>query len=150
GLIQSAAQSYNVTSQTSGFVAGAPSKQHLSFNDYAGYISDTWKVTHRLTAVLGVRWDYFPPVAETGNLLIQPQVVNNNPAQTLLSNSTLTFQGRNLYHGDWNNFAPNAGLAWDPFGDGKGSIRAGYSISYAQDDILEGVLTTATANSGLV
>src|SRR5262249_50159997 len=35
-------------------------------------------------------------------------------------------------------------------GDGKGVIRAGYSIAYAQDDILEAVLNTATANSGLV
>jgi len=150
GLIQSASQSYNITSQTSGFVPGAPSTQHLSFNDYALYVSDSWKVAHRLTATLGVRWDYFPPVAETNNLLIQPQLINNNPVQTLLGNSNLTFQGQHLYNSSKHNFAPNVGLAWDFLGDGKSVLRAGYSISYAQDDILEAVLNTATANSGIV
>jgi len=150
GLIQAASQSYNITSQNSGFVPGAPSKQNLTFNDYALYASDSWKLAHRLTATLGVRWDYFPPVAETNNLLIQPQLINNNPVQTLLGNATLTFQGKHLYNSSWHNFAPNVGLAWDFAGDGKSVIRAGYSISYAQDDILEAVLNTATANSGLV
>jgi len=149
GLIQSASQSYNITSQTSGFVPGAPSRQHLSFNDYGLYVSDNWKLARRLTATLGVRWDYFPPVAETDNLLIQPQLINNNPVQTLLGNATLNFQGKHLYNSSWHNFAPNVGLAWDFSGDGKWVLRAGYSISYAQDDILEAVLATATANSGI-
>src|SRR5579872_5954439 len=150
GLVQSATQSYNVTSQTSGFVPGVPQKQNLSFNDYAGYVSDTWKVNHRLTAILGVRYDYFPPVAETNGLLIQPQLMNNNPEQTLLGNATLTFQGKHLYNAQKTNFAPNVGLAWSPFDSGRMVLRAGYSIAYAQDDILEAVLSTATANTGLV
>jgi hypothetical protein len=146
----SATQTYNVTSQTSGFVAGAPSREHLSSNDWGLYVSDNWKVQRRLTLNLGVRWDYFPPVAETNNLLIQPQLINNDPVQTLLGNATLTFQGKHLYNASKRNFAPNIGLAWDVFGDGKTSLRAGYSISYAQDDILEAVLSTATANTGLI
>lgn len=150
GLIQSASQSYNITSQTSGFVAGAPSTQHLSFNDYALYVSDNWKLNHRLTATLGVRWDYFPPVSETDNLLIQPQLINNNPVQTLLGNATLNFQGQHPYDSSKHNFAPNVGLAWDLFGNGKSVLRAGYSISYAQDDLLEAVLNTMVVNSGLI
>jgi hypothetical protein len=154
GIVSSATQSYNITSQTSGFVAGAPSVQHLSFNDYAGYVSDNWKALHRLTVVLGLRWDYFPPVNEANSLLIEPQLINNNPVQTLLGNAQLNFMGnsvgRPFYHKDLNNFAPNVGLAWDPFGDGKMAIRAGYSIAYAQDDLLEAVLTAATANTGIV
>jgi hypothetical protein len=145
----SASQTYNITSQTSGFVPGAPQRQHLSFNDYAGYASDSWKAVRNLTVNLGVRWDYFPPVAETNNLLIQPQLIDNDPVQTLLGNATLTFQGKHLYNASKTNFAPNVGIAFDPFGKGKTVLRAGYSIAYAQDDILEAVLTTATANSGL-
>jgi hypothetical protein len=150
GLIQGATQTYNITSATSGFVAGAPSTEHLSFNDYALYVTDSWKVHPRLTAILGVRWDYFPPVAETNDLLIQPQLINNNAAQTLLGNATLTFQGKHLYNSSKRNFAPNAGLAWDVFGNGKSVLRAGYSISLAQDDILEAVLNTVSVNSGIV
>ncbi|HLJ49640.1 MAG TPA: TonB-dependent receptor [Bryobacteraceae bacterium] len=149
GAVQSATQSYNVTSQTSGFVPGAPSKQHLSSDLYALYVSDTWKITPKLTAILGLRWDYTPSVKEQDGLLIQPQLINNNPVTTLLSNATLTFQGQNLYNTSKKNFAPNVGLAWSPFRDGKTVFRAGYSIAYANDDLLEAVLTTATANSGL-
>ena len=47
-------------------------RQNLSFNDYAGYVSDTWKLRPRLTVILGLRCDYFPPVAEANGLLIQP------------------------------------------------------------------------------
>jgi hypothetical protein len=149
GFVQSATQNYNVTSQTSGFVPGAPSTQHLSFNSYALYVSDSWKLRHNLTAVVGLRYDYFPAVAEQNGLLIQPQLIGNNPQATLLSNASLTFQGQHLYNSQKDNFAPNIGLVWSPLGDQKLVIRGGYSITYAQDDILEAVLTAATANSGL-
>ncbi len=35
-----------------------------------------------------------------------------------------------LYNADKNNFGPRAGLAWDPTGDGKTSVRAGYALTY--------------------
>ena len=35
-----------------------------------------------------------------------------------------------LYKADKNNFGPRAGLAWDPTGDGKTSVRAGYALTY--------------------
>ncbi len=153
GMVVYGAQSFNVTSANSGYVPGAPSTQHISFNDYAGYVSDTWKLSHKLTAILGVRWDYFPPVTEAHGLFLEPQLIDNNPIQTLLSNATLNLAGapgKPLYHSDLNNFAPNIGLAYDPFGHGKTVIRAGYSINYAQDDLLEGVLNALSINTGLV
>ncbi len=41
--------------------------------------------------------------------------------------------GRSLYNNDYNNFGPVISIAWDPFKDGKTSIRAGFRISYFQD-----------------
>ncbi len=42
--------------------------------------------------------------------------------------------GRAFLARDLNNFAPNFSFAWDPFKDGKTSIRGGFSIAYAIDN----------------
>ncbi|MCI0661550.1 MAG: TonB-dependent receptor [Acidobacteria bacterium] len=41
--------------------------------------------------------------------------------------------GRPLYNNDFNNFGPVVSVAWDPFKNGKTSVRAGFRISYFQD-----------------
>src|SRR5262249_53750232 len=44
-----------------------------------------------------------------------------------------------IYETDTNNIAPHIAFAWDPFGTGKTSIRAGYGIYY--DQILGAVIS---------
>jgi hypothetical protein len=153
GILSSASQTFNVTSQTSGYVAGATNLRHLSYNTYAGYAQDNWRVLPRLTVSLGMRYEVWTPIEEANSLYLTPRLENNNIVQTLLDpNAVLDFSGgpsNPLYKTDKNNFAPNVGVAWDPTGSGKTSVRAGYMIAYVNDNVVTAINNNAGTAIGL-
>jgi hypothetical protein len=153
-LIAEDIQTFNVTSRNSGYVNGAKNLRHFTYDTFSGYVSDNWKVLRRLSLTLGLRYDYYTVLHETNSLDLLPQLINNNAIQTMLSNATLVFAGGpvgpSFYKPDHTNFAPNVGLAWDVFGNGKTAIRGGYSLAYVNDDTV-GTLTNNidSTNAGL-
>ena len=155
GYLNTDSQLYNVTSRTSGYSAGAPNLRNYNFSNFGGFVTDTWRIRRGLTANLGVRWDHYTPVDEVNGLALLPILENGNPIATLLDpNMTLNFAGNSVgrpwYHPSWHEFAPNLGLAWDPSGDGKTAVRAGYSIAYVDDNLAYALSNSAVAtNSGL-
>jgi hypothetical protein len=140
GYVTSFTQTFNVRDRTSGYVPGS-NIQHMRWMSYAFFVQDTWKIRPRVTLNLGVRWEPFLPVDERDSLALLPVLVNNNPIETFRTNATLDFAGSSVgrpwYKSDYNNFAPNVGLAWDVFGDGKASVRAGYSVSFINDNAIQ-------------
>jgi hypothetical protein len=154
GYVTSYSQTYNVSSRTSGFVNNFTNIRHDKFDNYAFYGQDNWKINRKLTLNLGLRWDYYTPVDERDALALLPVISNNNLLQTIFDpNTKLDFAGsavgRPWYKSDKNNFAPNIGLAWDPSGEGKWAIRAGYSMSYVNDNIIRATDNSVGTNAGL-
>jgi hypothetical protein len=154
GRVSQVSQSFNVKDRTSGFVSGQTNRREWRYGTHAGYVSDRFRVNRKLTAVIGLRYEFWTPVTEGGGLALLPELQNNNVIATLLSpNQVLNFAGsgtnRSFYNADRNNFAPNIGLAWDPAGDGKTVIRAGYSLGYINDETIVSVQNNVSTASGL-
>jgi hypothetical protein len=87
------------------------------------YINDDWKLSSRFTLSLGLRYELAMPITEQNNL-----------ATNFIPNLGLVQLGTSglpqLYKADKHNLGPRAGFAWDPMGDGRTSVRAGYALTY--------------------
>ncbi len=152
GAISQIDQSFFATSRTSGYVAGAPERQQFQYSAISGYVGDTWRAHQRLTLNLGLRYEYITVPKERNGLALLPRA---RGLDALLDpNATLDFASgdtdRPFFNNDYDNFAPSISLAWDPFGDGRTSVRAGYSINYVIDNNISTIHDAAVrGNDGL-
>src|SRR6266849_4432329 len=81
------------------------------------FAQDSWRINRKLTLNYGVRYDVeWAPI-------FSPATSINNTAEQALG----VIQGIPL---NTKNVQPRIGIAWDPWGDDKTVIRAGYGIFY--------------------
>lgn len=98
------------------------------FDELDFYIQDNWKVRPNLTIDFGLRWEIKKsPRSVNNSIILRPdQDINVNAAPS----TSLRWIEEQLHDDDINNFGPSIGIAWDPFGTGKTSVRGNYRIAY--------------------
>jgi hypothetical protein len=116
------------------------------------FAADQIRVSPNFTLTLGLRYELNTVPREVNNRIEStfkaPEIQEFEDIEKKISVNGV-FPGSGLerylagrsaiYEGDHNNFAPHIAFAWDPFGKGKTSIRAGYGIYY--DQILGSVIS---------
>lgn len=125
-----------------------PTANELGWRSLFGawYVEDAIKVRHNLTIRAGIRqefttgWNeafgraanYIP--GASGVLETAPHVANSVFTQ---NNATKLF-------------SPRVGLAWDPFGNGKMAVRAGFGTYYSLIDDLSFLLNSLPPSNGSI
>jgi hypothetical protein len=148
GFIGGASREFNVNDLSSLAFQPVAQERNYALNQYALYLQDQWRLHPRVTLNLGVRWDYTTPLRERNDLGLLP-TGTSGPASLLDPNGALNFVSGYFFDPDRNNFAPNVGVAWDIFGDGKTVVRTGFSIAYINDETIRAVQILAETNPGL-
>ncbi len=168
GVFNQVQQSFNIADVSRGFEPGVRQFQPFRNENHSLYFSDRWSITRQLTLSLGVRYELFPALRLINGVALEPVISDlDNPIPSLLNiNGTTNVIGGNagkenaFYKTDYNNFAPNIGVAWSPsfdsgigkflFGEGgKSVIRGGYSHIYGNDSIITSINNAAAGNAGL-
>jgi hypothetical protein len=136
-------------------------------NQWEFYVQDTWKMSHNLTISYGARYSLFqqpydanneltnfdpslyvaanaPTIDSKGNICTAAPCLgggtpnpNYNSLNGIIVNGSSSPFGSKVGSTAKNNIAPRVGVAWDPFGKGTTSVRAGYGVFY--DSTLFGI-----------
>ena len=143
-----------LTGNLSKLTQSAPNTLLTRKNYVGSYVQDTWKISPRLTANIGVRWEPFLPQIMTNGAVYNFSLADfyANVKSTQFTNAPpgLRFPGDSGFDGNsgmaarYGLFTPRVGLAWDPKGDGKTSIRASFGMSY---DFVNGQFFANTATA---
>jgi trimeric autotransporter adhesin len=126
------------------FLLGLPYSTRVQFGpnlyfrswDFIAYAQDDWRVNKRFTLLYGLRYEAVTPPVEVNNQIANLDLNAAITAVNVVTPGTNAnfFNGtypRALVHGDYGNWAPRIGFAWQPFNiKPKTVVRGGYSIFY--------------------
>ena len=138
--------------------------------DYGFFGEDHWKINPRLTFDLGIRYDYEGLPAPYSNLITPSTSTlgaktyhftpylgsstngicgtsNANLAVPTQTCPTLAANANLANHpSDKTNFGPRIGIAYDPFGSGRTTVRIGYGLYFGR--VTNGVLLNNLLDTG--
>ncbi|MEK7856223.1 MAG: TonB-dependent receptor, partial [Acidobacteriota bacterium] len=97
------------------------------YPEYDFYVQDTWRFLPNLVVDLGLRYEIKLSPSSKDLPILRPNAPFTVGAEP---SNTLRWEEGQLFKNDYNNFSPSVGLAWDPFKNGKTSVRLNYRLSY--------------------
>lgn len=134
-----------VTGNLNAFGQGRPFYDNDKSDYYGLYIQEAWRLSKRLSVNLGLRFEPYLPQRNTdgyvetfsmSNFLANKAGTPPKSTPALSPPPGLIFPGddgyppNNQYNNRAEHFLPRVGVVWDPFGDGKTSVRVSYGLLY--------------------
>ncbi len=125
----------------------------LRYWQYNLFLADQIRLRPNFTLTLGMRYELNTVPAEVNRRIessfnspevqqfssLEREFTSQRSGQSRSGFDEFLAGRSKIYKTDANNIAPHVAFAWDPFGTGKTSIRAGYGIYY--DQILGAVIS---------
>ncbi len=103
-----------------------------TFNEFAAFVQDDWRLSKRVNLSLGLRWEIDPPPGEAhGEDAYTVRGDIESPAMIRLAT-----RGTPLWRTDWINLAPRLGVAWQTV-DAPGRelvVRGGAGVFFDNPD----------------
>jgi hypothetical protein len=162
GRVSSISKMRNVDEKTLQYADFQPRLQRELQTSFGLYFLDSWRASRSLTINYGFRWDFQGDNQNTNRTYTSPNLIDlfgpsgalpGGNAPNLFQPGSLRgvanpaiYQRSQAYNHDYVNPAPSIGVAWNPgltngllgrlFGDHKTVIRAGYSVNFYSEGML--------------
>jgi hypothetical protein len=99
------------------------------YQNFGLFAQDDWKVKKNLTVSLGLRWETFLIPTDLDGLYTRISFPTGSDLMSRIADAHAEV-GQPHVKTNWHNFEPRIGIAWDPTGQGKLSVRTGFGVFY--------------------
>jgi hypothetical protein len=140
GQVTGLSMSDFLTGNVNTFIQSAPNVLFMKESYIGLYAQDSWRRSARMSLNYGLRWEpYLPQVMRDSAIFnFSADRFLHNQKSTVFANAPAGFTypgdpgflGKSGMKTHWLDLSPRVGLAWDPRGDGRMSVRSSYSLAY--------------------